>query len=95
MLISLQVTIKIVDFRIISKLHFVQGAHCGFTVITLTIKCCFKQFNVNVIIFILGLKIPGKALEKTVKHPSKSLDFLISEDVQTLTVTHLAFYCSS
>ena len=29
---------------------------------------------------------PGKALEKTVKQPWKTLDFLISEDVRTLVV---------
>ena len=34
----------------------------------------FKQFVVN-IIFILGFKSPGEALEKTVKHPWKILDF--------------------
>ena len=39
----------------------------------------------NGIIFILGFKSPGNALEKkTVKHPCKTLDFLISEDVRTL-----------
>ena len=34
----------------------------------------FKQFVVN-IIFILGFKSPGEALEKTVKHLWKVLDF--------------------
>ena len=40
------------------------------------------------VIFILGFKSPGKALEKkTVKHPWKTLEFLISEDVPTLCST--------
>ena len=51
----------------------------------LTIKCGFKQF-VIVVIWILGFKSPRKALGKTVKQPWKTLDFLISEDVWTLSV---------
>ena len=41
------------------------------------------------VIFILGFKSPGKALEKTVKQPLKTLDFLISEDVRTLCKHYL------
>ena len=58
LLISLQVTVEIEDFRIISKLitSFCVRNHC------LVLKRCFKQFIVNVIIFIPGFKSPGKAL---------------------------------
>ena len=50
----------------------------------LTFECCFKQLIVNIIIFIPGFEGPGKALEKMEKPPWKTLDFWISEDVQTL-----------
>ena len=36
-------------------------------------------------------KNPGKALEKTVKQPWKTLDFWISEDVRTLKLFLLLF----
>ena len=43
-----------------------------------------SQFIVSAIIFIPGFNSPGKALEKTIKQPWKTLDFWISEDVRTL-----------
>ena len=51
----------------------------------LTIKKLFKQIDVKVIVFITGLKSPGKAVEKTEKQPRKILDFWNFEGVRTLS----------
>ena len=47
LLISLQVTIEIVDFRIISKLHFVLETTAWYGNDTLGAHCCFTGITFN------------------------------------------------
>ena len=90
--ITSTVTIEIVGFRIISKLHFVLettayywsdtlGAHCWLYSDYIYYWMLFWTIRCERYYFILG---PGNALEKMLKQPWKTLDFLISEDVRTL-----------